>query len=151
MKLGSVSSTDDPEGEITYLSEVIPRREEIETVIKKFTGELQQIPPIYSAIKVGGQRAYKLARKGKEVVMEPRNVTINKLEVIDYTYPYLKLIADVTSGTYIRSLVRDIGKNLGTGAYTVSLRRTRIDSFSVEQGIDPKSLSVDTIEQLITS
>ena len=78
------------------------------------------MPPAYSAIKVGGQRAYKLASAGKEVEIEPRQVTINRLELVDYAYPEAKLVTDVSSGTYIRSLVEDIGKASDTGAYTTS-------------------------------
>ena len=87
------------------------------------------MPPAFSAIKINGQRAYKLASAGKEVKIEPRQVTINRLELVDYSYPDVKLVADVSSGTYIRSLVEDIGKTLGTGAYTTALSRTIIGKF----------------------
>ncbi len=128
MKLGATSSTGDPEGEITTVSGPKPAKKDIEEALKKFTGTIMQTPPAYSAIKIDGQRAYKLARAGKEVKIEPRQVTINRLELVDYSYPELKLVADVSSGTYIRSLVEDIGKALSTGAYTAALRRTRIGS-----------------------
>ncbi|HSX46319.1 MAG TPA: tRNA pseudouridine(55) synthase, partial [Candidatus Saccharimonadia bacterium] len=93
-------------------------------------------------IKVGGQRAYKLARAGKTVELEPRQVTINRLEVLEYTYPEVKLLADVSSGTYIRSLVEDIGQALGTGAYTSALRRTRIKDYSVTEASSLKGLNI---------
>lgn len=135
MRLGQTSSTGDPEGEITDVSDVVPSREALQQAIEKFTGEIEQVPPAYSAIKVNGQRAYKLARAGKEVVLEPRKVTINSLELIEYHYPEVKLMADVSSGTYIRSLVEDIGQVLDTDAYTKNLRRTAINKFSVQKAV----------------
>jgi tRNA pseudouridine55 synthase len=97
--------------------------------LQQFTGEIRQIPPAYSAIKVNGQRAYKLARAGKEVKIEPRAVTIYSIAAVNYSYPSLKFTAKVSSGTYIRSLVMDIGEVLGTGAYMSDLRRTQIGEF----------------------
>lgn len=109
-----------------------PSEAEILSVFRQFEGKIEQVPPAYSAIKVNGQRAYKLARAGKEVVMEPRPVTIHRLELVSYDYPELKLVAEVSSGTYIRSLVEDIGQALGTGAYTTALRRTAIGEYAVQ-------------------
>ncbi|HVX48051.1 MAG TPA: tRNA pseudouridine(55) synthase TruB [Candidatus Saccharimonadales bacterium] len=131
LRLGAVSSTGDPEGEIKAVSDTKPEEKTLEEALKRFTGQIEQVPPAYSAVKIDGRRAYKLAREGKEVKIEPRKVTINRLELLDYAYPQAKLIADVSSGTYIRSLVQDIGEALGTGAYTTELRRTRIGDFSV--------------------
>ena len=135
MKLGETSTTGDPEGEITPVSDKIPTKDELNSAIKKFQGVIEQVPPAFSAIKVGGQRAYKLARAGKEVVIEPREITINRLEIVSYDYPEVKLVADVSSGTYIRTLVEDIGKILTTGAYTTALRRTQIADFSFKDAI----------------
>lgn len=129
MKLGATSSTGDPEGTITPVSSMQPTQQDIENALKKFTGTILQTPPAYSAIKIDGQRAYKLARAGKDVKIEPRQVTINRLELVDYAYPEVKLVADVSSGTYIRSLVEDIGQALNTGAYTKALRRTKVGEF----------------------
>ena len=145
MRLGAVSSTGDPEGEITSVSGVEPNEKALRDVLGRFTGSIRQVPPAYSAIKVGGQRAYKLARAGKEVKIEPRDVTVNRLEFLDYTYPQVKFVADVSSGTYIRSLVEDIGRALGSGAYTEALRRTRIDRYSVAGAAAPKDISVSNI------
>lgn len=131
MKLGFTSSTGDPEGEITAVSTTAPTKEALQEAIERFRGHIEQVPPAYSAIKIDGQRAYKLARAGKEVIIEPRPVTINSLEIIDYTYPEVKLVADVSSGTYIRTLVEDIGSTLGLGAYTTALRRTRVGDFDI--------------------
>ncbi len=131
--LGATSTTGDPEGEITELEiSQKPSLQDIEKVLEAFRGETQQRPPIFSAIKINGQRAYKLARDGKEVEIPLRTVTIHSIEIIDYTYPELKIRTHVGSGTYIRSLAVDIGKTLGTGAYCSQLRRTQIAEWSVE-------------------
>lgn len=131
MKLGFTSTTGDPEGKITPVSDMKPTLNEIQAVLKKFTGEIKQTPPAYSAINVDGQRAYKLARAGKPVKIDPRKVKINSLELVDYKYPEVKFIADVSSGTYIRTLVEDVGKFLKSGAYTSQLKRTKIQSFDI--------------------
>lgn len=149
MKLGFTSTTGDPEGELKAVSDTAPTPEAIQKAVKQFKGQIQQVPPAYSAIKVDGQRAYKLARAGKEVKLEPRPVTINSLEIISYDYPEVKLVADVSSGTYIRTLVEDIGKAVKTGAYTIGLERTRIGEYSVESAISQNNLSKETIEALL--
>lgn len=146
MKLGATSSTGDPEGKITPVSDTIPDLIAIRKALERFKGQIEQTPPAYSAIKIGGQRAYKLARAGKEVKIEPRQVTINRLELVDYNYPEVKLVVDVSSGTYIRSLVEDIGKNLATGAYTSALRRTKVGQFSLEQAITAKTLNPQSLQ-----
>ena len=143
MRLGSSSTTGDPEGEIAKVSEVEPDIEQIKKAAKKFVGVIQQTPPAYSAIKINGQRAYKLARAGQKVVLEPRQVTINKLEIVGYNYPDVQFIADVSSGTYIRSLVEDMGEHLGTAGYTAELRRTRVGKFSANEAVKPELLSQD--------
>lgn len=134
--LGKTSTTGDPEGELTTVSDYVPTREEVEMVLSRFTGEITQVPPAYSAIKVNGQRAYKLAREGKEVEIPARTVTIYSIELIDYTYPSLTIRAHVGSGTYIRTLGEDIGRALGVGAYCAELRRTRIADWRVEDSVD---------------
>lgn len=132
-RLGQASTTGDPEGEITDVSDRVPTREEIEAVLPQFVGDITQTPPAYSAIKVGGQRAYKLAREGKAVEIPERTVTIHSIELLDYTYPELKIRAHVGSGTYIRTLGEDIGRALRVGAYCSALRRTRIANRQVTQ------------------
>lgn len=109
----------------------IPSRAQIQSVLAQFTGEIKQRPPIFSAIKINGQRAYKLARDGKEVEIPARTVQIYALELLTYDYPVLKIRTHVSSGTYIRSLAVDIGASLGTGAYCQQLRRTRIADYDV--------------------
>jgi tRNA pseudouridine55 synthase len=131
--LGAQSTTGDPEGEITHnLVSKWPTDTKIKEVVQSFVGEITQTPPIYSAIKVNGQRAYKLARQGREVEMPKRQVTIYSIEVLDTKNQEVKIRAHVSSGTYIRTLAEDIGKKLGTGAYCRELRRVKIADYSVE-------------------
>lgn len=146
MILGQSSSTGDPEGELTVISDRNPAQTELEKALEQFKGKILQTPPAFSAIKVDGQRAYKLARSGKEVKIEPREVTINRLELISYDYPEVGLLADVSSGTYIRTLVEDIGKKLRTGAYTKELRRTHIGNYRVTSSLNIDKLSDEEIE-----
>lgn len=135
IKLGLNSATGDPEGELTKVSKKVPVMQEVEQVLKKFIGKIEQTPPQFSAIKVNGQRAYKLAREGKTVEIPKRQVTVYKIKLLNYTYPYLEIEAKVSSGTYIRTLAEDIGAKLGTGAYCEELRRTSIDKWSVKDAI----------------
>ena len=148
MKLGQASTTGDPEGEITSLEDAkVPTQEQLEVACAAFVGEIEQVPPSYSAIKVDGQRAYKLARAGKEVIIEPRKTTINSLKVTSYEYPEAKIEVDVSSGTYIRTLVEDIAKELGTGAYTTELRRTSVGNFKINKSIQIDNLNTELIIQ----
>ena len=134
--LGKVSTTGDPEGEITdFVSEtpreILPDRAEIEKVIEKFIGQIQQTVPSFSAVKINGQRAYQLARRGETVEMPTRTVEIYAIEILGYHYPDLVIRTHVSSGTYIRTLGEDIGKALNTGAYLTTLRRTKIGDFDI--------------------
>ena len=138
IRLGQTSSTGDPEGEITDISDIQPKNDEIETALVGFKGKIEQTPPVYSAIKIDGQRAYNLARQGKQVDMPSRTVTVYSLEATDYTYPNLKIRTNVSSGTYIRSLAQDIGDTLGTGAYCTQLRRITIADWSI---VDAQTLN----------
>jgi tRNA pseudouridine55 synthase len=133
IRLGETSSTGDPEGEITEVSDRQPSREEIQAALEKFKGEIQQRPPIYSAIKINGERAYKLARKGEQVEIPLRTITIHSLELVDYSYPEVKIRTHVSSGTYIRTLAEDIGGVLETGAYCTQLRRTATSSWDITE------------------
>jgi tRNA pseudouridine55 synthase len=137
IRLGATSSTGDPEGEITAISDAHPTKAAIQAALIPFRGEIQQTPPIYSAIKIDGQRAYKLAREGKEVEMPVRTVKVHSLELSGYTYPDAKIVCHVGSGTYIRTLAQDIGKALGTGAYTTQLRRTTVGQWDIAEAINP--------------
>ncbi|MBC7746707.1 tRNA pseudouridine(55) synthase TruB [Pedobacter sp.] len=135
IRLGETSTTGDPEGDITVVSDTIPTKVAVLKALEAFSGEIQQVPPIYSAIKINGQRAYKLARNGETVVIPPRTVTIYSLELLDYSYPELRIRTHVSSGTYIRTLASDIGSSLGTGAYVTVLRRTKIADYDLSSAI----------------
>lgn len=144
--LGKTSNTGDPEGIIEEQSAKIPPEKVVREAVEQFMGCIEQVPPAYSAIKINGQRAYKLAREGKTVIIEPRSVTITKLEVASYRYPNVQVIADVSSGTYIRALTEDIGRVLGTGAYTTQLCRTRVGQYRLEQSCSVDGLDGSLIE-----
>lgn len=133
--LGKTSTTGDPEGEITAVSDRQPPREDVVTALQKLTGRITQTPPAYSAIKINGQRAYALARKGETVTIPTREVEIFSLELVAYDYPRLTIRTHVSSGTYIRSLAEDIGTTLNTGAYCQELRRTSIHDYSIDDAV----------------
>lgn len=133
--LGSTSTTGDPEGEISVVSSREPSFDEVSSACEKFIGEISQKVPAFSAVKINGQRAYKLARSGAKVETPTRKVSIYRLEILDYSYPILKIKTFVSSGTYIRTLGEDIGSALGTGAYLTSLRRTKIGDYDVSEAV----------------
>lgn len=114
----------------------------INSTILKFIGEISQVPPAHSAIKVDGKRVYELARKGKEVKLEPRKITIREFEIIKIELPEVYFRVVCSTGTYIRSLANDFGRELGCGAYLSSLRRTRIGEFNVS--------TADTVDSFIS-
>jgi len=126
IRLGQTSTTGDPEGEIIEVSDQVPSIDDVKSCLKKFVGEITQRPPIYSAIKIDGQRAYKLAREGKEFEVPERIVQIYSIDLLNYSYPEIKIRVHVGSGTYIRSLAEDIGREIGVGAYCSALRRVSI-------------------------
>ena len=136
--LGIETATYDAEGEIIFEKEVpVLTREEIETILSQFKGEIDQYPPAYSAIKKDGKPAYLLARKGRDVVLEPRPINISAFDVHVEQMPVVRFRVVCSTGTYIRSLANDFGRALGCGAYLSSLCRTRIGEFKLE---DAKSV-----------
>jgi tRNA pseudouridine55 synthase len=140
--LGRSSPTEDIEGEVDELpSPPIPAREAIVAAMKAFLGEIRQRPPAYSALKVGGRRAYDLARQGNVVELATRTVVVYRLEVLSYEYPALTLGIECGGGTYIRSLGRDLAASLGTAAVMSALERTAIGGFSIDQAIRPEMLA----------
>jgi tRNA pseudouridine55 synthase len=139
--LGKISTTGDKEGEISDVSNDIPQIQTINKVLKGFLGNIQQTPPAFSAIKIDGKRAYELARAGIVVNIKPREVTIHSIEGIKYEYPKIKFTTRVGSGTYIRSLVVDIGEKLGVGAYMSALRRTSIGDATLAQAYTVSELT----------
>jgi tRNA pseudouridine55 synthase len=133
LKLGWTSTTDDIEGEKEQVKvKRIPTRAEIESELATFQGEITQVPPCYSAIKISGLPAYKRVRKGEKIEMPERTVFIHEMEMLYYEWPYLILRTVTDSGTYIRALARDIGAKLNTGAYLEELERTRVGGYSIE-------------------
>jgi tRNA pseudouridine55 synthase len=136
VQLGARSDTDDADGTITSVPNAMtPERSAVERELRTFLGEIEQVPPVYSAAKVSGRRAYDLARRGAEVSLQARRVRIYGIDVLTYTYPRLELEVRCGKGTYIRSLARDLGKRLGCGAYIASLRRTRVGPFEVSAAL----------------
>jgi tRNA pseudouridine55 synthase len=147
LTLGKISSTGDAEGKINSVSDDTPSEAEVKKAAEAFVGTIKQVPPAYSAIKIKGKEAYKLARAGKELKMEPRVVTIYSLQIISYEYPKIKFSAQVSSGTYIRSLAQDIGAKMGTGAYLSALRRSHVGDFGIEEAMGMDGLSEGKILQ----
>jgi len=147
MTLGRVSTTADSESEITPQSDVKPEEAAVRAAIEKFTGDLMQVPPIFSAIKIDGRRAYDMARKGQDVTLEPRPVTIYRSEFAAYEYPAVRFASQVSSGTYIRSLVVDLGEELGTGAYMSALRRTHVAQYAIEDSVTPDVLTPELLAE----
>ncbi len=145
MRLGQTSSTGDEEGEKKYVSEARPTQEAVEAALKNFVGDSLQTPPAFSAIKINGQRAYKLARAGKDVQLEPRPIKVLRLDLVNYEYPDVHFVADVSGGTYIRSLVEDLGAALGTGAYMSALRRTKVGTFDIADTLSPENCTAAQI------
>lgn len=145
MRLGQTSTTGDEEGEKTTVSDRQPTLEELHIACARFEGDIMQTPPVFSAIKIDGQRAYKLARAGKVPVMKPRPTHIDRIILTKYAYPDVHLTVHVASGTYIRSLVEDIGKALGTGAYMAGLRRTRVGPFLLDNAVSMDGLTAEKI------
>ena len=151
LTLGKSSDTDDSDGELSQVSDLVPALEEIETALETFIGEIQQIPPAYSAIKVDGKRAYKVAREGRKVVIVPRTVKIKSINDVKYEYPILSFVTDVGSGTYIRSIARDLGETLGTGAYLSNLRRLSVGDYSVQSALPIDKLNMESIQSNINT
>ena len=133
LKLGYTSTTGDPEGEIKKLNAKNIEISKIKNTLNSFIGKINQTPPKFSAIKINGQRAYKLARQNKDFEIPTRQVEIYSIEILEYNYPELIIRCHVSSGTYIRTLAEDIGKKLSTGAYLTALRRTKIANYSVDE------------------
>lgn len=129
LSFGTETDTLDPEGQVVASGGRIPKREEVEAVLPSFIGPCLQVPPVYSAIHIGGKRAYQEARKGNDVVLEPRPVTIHSLSLVDYRDGVAIIDAHVGKGTYIRSLGRDIARALGTYGHLEALERYKVGPF----------------------
>ncbi|MDQ6694511.1 MAG: tRNA pseudouridine(55) synthase TruB [Chloroflexota bacterium] len=137
LSLGATSSTYDREGTVTATPGIasMPTLQQLDKVLDAYRGQIRQLPPMHSAIKIGGKKLYELARAGIEVERQPRHVTITRLEIEVYDPPTLGLFVECSKGTYIRSLAHDLGQTLGTGAYLQDLQRTRHGPFSIEGSV----------------
>jgi tRNA pseudouridine55 synthase len=141
IKLGERTDTYDGDGTITGTSEVDVTQEQFETALKQFVGEIKQVPPPYSAIKVNGRRAYDMAREGEEVELEPRIINVHSLEVLEWNMPEVVVDVHCSSGTYVRSLAHDLGEVLGCGANLTGLRRTKSGRFTLKDAIPLRKLT----------
>lgn len=162
--LGAASDTDDRTGTIGVRVPVTASRGQIDAELKRLTGPIEQIPPSYSAIKVGGKKMYELARAGKEVERKPRPVTIYALDVLDDSLladplPRIRVRISCSTGTYIRSIARDLGAALGVGGYVEELRRTSVGPFCIEEATllsdlsklsDPSRIPLIPIESVLS-
>jgi tRNA pseudouridine55 synthase len=136
IRVGSSTDTYDSEGSITdQTSDIDVSEEQFNEILQQFTGEIEQVPPPYSAVKVKGRKAYELARRGEEVELKPRIINVYSLEVLEWDPPESVIDVYCSSGTYVRSLANDIGKALGTGAYLVGLRRTKSGRFTLRDAV----------------
>jgi tRNA pseudouridine55 synthase len=148
IRLGAKSDTLDADGRIEVEpSPIIPSRAEVEAVLAGMVGEIAQRPPEYSAKRVKGRRAYDLARAGQTVELAPRRVRIDQISVVDYSWPRLSLAIDCGSGTYIRSIARDVGESLGSCGLVEVLKRTGIGPFTIEQAVSPSTLAAEGVER----
>ena len=148
LKLGETSDTDHIAGKIVPTEGFAERPalsdEEVRAAVMSFVGSYDQIPPYYAAIKVDGKKLYEYAREGKEVERTPRNITIHEIQILDISYPYVRFYVKCSKGTYIRSLCRDIGEKLGTGALMADLIRREAGDFRIED-----SLKISEVEELV--
>ena len=143
IRLGTVTTTDDNTGAVVGTSEewrtLDPGR--VAAVLAEFRGAYDQRPPAFSAVKVGGERAYRRARRGEQVALEARRVDVRELTLADFTPPDVGFRAAVTAGTYLRSLARDVGERLGCGAHLAALTRTRVGPFRLEDAVAPAAVT----------
>lgn len=141
IQLGSSTDTFDSEGRITETaSEVNISEEQFNDILQQFVGEIEQVPPPYSAVKVKGRKAYEMAREGEEVDLEPRMINVYSLEVLEWDPPEAVIDVYCSSGTYVRSLANDLGAALGTGAHLVGLRRTKSGRFTLRDAVPMRRL-----------
>ena len=135
LRLGVVTDTQDTSGNILETHPVAVTREEVQAALRQFLGPIEQIPPMYSAIKINGQKLYELARRGQEVERNPRSITIHELELLEGADADYLLRVRCSKGTYVRTLCHDLGRALGCGGCMSSLRRTRAGSFTLSQAV----------------
>ncbi|OGO31884.1 MAG: tRNA pseudouridine(55) synthase TruB [Chloroflexi bacterium RBG_16_54_18] len=141
VRLGASTDTYDAEGTILSTRSVEDVTEDsFDEILQTFTGEIIQVPPPYSAVKVKGRKAYEMAREGEEVILEPRTINVYSLEILEWSPPEVVIDVYCSSGTYVRSLANDLGKSLGTGAHLVGLRRTKSGRFTLRDAVPLRRL-----------
>lgn len=156
VKFGATTATDDPESpEIPFghsqgATEPVAL-DQIEAVLPRFVGSIQQRPPVFSAMKIAGRRAYDMARKGEIVELQARTVRVDEIKILAYAWPLLRLHVSCGRGTYIRSLARDLGEALNAGGYLTELRRTRVGAFHAGDAVTLEQLREEGIERFLQS
>jgi len=140
---GSETDTDDAEGRIVDATSLVPERGQVEALLPRFTGEILQVPPRYSAIKIGGERAYDLARDGETVELQPRAVSIDRLALVGHDGNRSVLEAECGKGTYVRAIARDLGRALGCLGHVSALRRTQVGPFAEEDSVTVEAVATD--------
>ena len=145
LELGKTSNTDDAEGQLKKVSDRRPSLDDITSTLQEFIGSFKQVPPDYSAIKIRGRPAYSRARSGEKPKLTAKPVRVLSITGVEYQYPKIKFTCVVSSGTYIRALVRDVGQKLGTGAYLTALVRTKIGKYSLKSGFSIADLEEKNI------
>ncbi len=140
VRLGTSTDTYDADGRVVSTSPVNITETQFETALKKFVGEIEQVPPPYSAVKIKGRKAYEMARDGEEVDLEPRKIQVYSLELLEWAPPEAVIDVYCSSGTYVRSLAHDLGEALGCGAHLVGLRRTKSGRFTLRDAVPLRKL-----------
>lgn len=149
-RLGVTSDTDDSTGSIIEETQAAPvDREVVERTLQRFVGRIEQVPPAFSAVKVNGRRAYSKARKGEDFQLTARPVDVYRVELASYHWPELEVTIECGTGTYIRSIARDLGQALGCGGLMTALERTAIGSFTTETAITPDDLNAENLSDLL--
>ena len=149
LKLGATTPSYDLEKEVdqTFPIEHITR-EKVEKVLSAFVGTIQQVPPVFSACKIEGKRAYEIARKGEDVPLKAKTLVIDEIELLEYALPAIKIRVVCSKGTYIRALARDIGAALDSGAHLIALERTRIGQVTLDMCLSPENVD-EFLEEVI--
>lgn len=150
IRLGITTDTYDKKGAVQNVyNGPLPKEKDIKEALSDFEGTFKQVPPPYSAKKIDGKRAYKLAREGKEPELEPVEITIYEIDFLEYKKPILKIKVSCTKGTYIRSLASDLGEKLNCGAYLGALKRTKVGSYSLNEAMELEKINEDGWESLL--
>lgn len=148
--LGKRSDTDDVTGQVSDVSGApAVAREQVQQYLQRFVGRIEQVPPQFSAVRVGGRRAYKLARQGREFEIQPKTVQVHHIDLVQFAYPEMELLIECGSGTYIRSIGRDVGELLGCGAVMSELVRTRVGRCRLDEAIELDELDRKTVVEVL--